>query len=270
MRNEIVAAIMTGGPHRFDPAKKVGGGFMADLTTAGIMSYAAPWRESIIRMPHLHGTIIYDELTKEACEALRAKNIDVFAMPVIGNYHGYDRRFIAFDQYMGEADFDRAFFTDINDMGILCDPFTWWDGMQLGKETILISEAESMLDNNVWADDWLKRLPQRYHHLTKRGTGRKFPNCANVGGYRPRLAKFFREWAAEIQSVYNELGPDKEFICDIFAMILLLMDCPEWRSSYATFPLWLGADAVTLRGHPSPFCHDRDDSLRKLGFESSL
>lgn len=172
---------------------------LAGATADMLLDYMRPWATTAGNLP-CRKVVLHDGLP----EGLIAKfpNVEfVRSEPIAEN--AWLARFRLLAEWLPGQNFDRLFFTDVNDMGIFGDPFVW---AQEFPDVLWAGEEWTPFGQNPWFTDAYVRMTPAWREFYEGQLADKLPLSAGlIGGYKQtvlasvrRLLEIFHEQAPQI------------------------------------------------------------------------
>jgi hypothetical protein len=121
------------------------------------INYIKPWYESILKL-NINGIIIHDGIDETFIKQYQTEKIQ-FRKYTAGKYAIFDERWILYYMFISQTNIKRAFCTDISDVNITANPFTFFnkeDVLYIGRDNAnkirhsgwMLSEIDSYLKNS--------------------------------------------------------------------------------------------------------------------------
>jgi len=254
-----------------------GGNPLRHVPADRLYDYVRPWYESLHAHPGLNGLVLYDSLPPEFIERWRSPQVSFepfhVGEPYASATSGVIQRMLALRQFLSRReDVARIWFTDINDVALVLDPFRWMDRLPFGNSWLLAGEEWTTFAKNQWWNGSAKFFGGEYHSLfSGRLADMYLINAGVWGGHRDVVLSFLDQFVHEIDLLLAaglDLRTLPGSVADMFVMKLVV-----YRSFFdrlVTFKLEahvgkLGFEpGVFFRGAGNPAMHDRTSAMKVL------
>lgn len=166
MNDLIISALLTQCYDAGDSAQKIGraGQPLASLSADQLCEYIHPWY-STLQGP---AVVLYDDLPADFIT--RCPKADFVRCEHDGSEQAWVARYRMLQRFLEDrTDIDRIFFTDINDVAFVSDPFAWLDGFNI-QPMLAFGEDRSTFSNSwvvgqrahlpPYIRDWYFRSPE--------------------------------------------------------------------------------------------------------------
>ncbi len=247
----IVSALLTRCFDAGDSAAKIGraGQSLASLNVDQLCDYISPWY-STLKGP---AVVLYDELPQEFID--RRPRAQFVKYEHDGSEQAWVARYRLLEKFLTErTDIDRIFFTDINDVAFLSEPFAWLDGFKI-QPMLTFGEDHSSFENS-WVVFHRQHLPPYIREWYSRAPDGLLLNAGLWAGPRDQALKLVKA-LNEFFDKYEERSKPQI----AWDMVLLSYAAYHNFDCFATFKMapvelphqWAG---LTLRHKPAnPIAH---------------
>jgi hypothetical protein len=143
---------------------------LASASLEQLDEYIRPWYESLQRHSDLFGVVLYDRLPAEFVASRTSPQVTFLKFPVGERYRlGTSilvQRYAMFARLLVQyPDLDRIWFTDINDVYFVLNPFRWLDSLPCDESHLFIGEEWTRFRENEWFAKKVRYLGGRYREL---------------------------------------------------------------------------------------------------------
>lgn len=274
--NVIIAAFLLKARDVSGSSSKVGLEPRGDnvLQTASIdklADYMYPWAESMRQLPtpcyndaqgipfpigsRPQGVVLHDGLPAE----LRANYpyLDFYQYEAQGRESAWTQRFRMLKQFLdGQPEVERMFFTDINDMGIFCDPFHWWDQYNVDPTMLVVGQEWLKFGENKWFTSRYPQFPPFLREYFEDDLQHCLACAAGLWGARRDVAlSILNEMLALLDQYKDHFAKYPETSWDMMTFNYVVYR----RGPFAAFRMDRTATqgGIYIQNQPNPFTHDR-------------
>jgi hypothetical protein len=280
----VVTAMFTHAPDPNLSASKVG--LVCDpartnnLTVASadqLYDYMKPWYETLHAHPGLHGLVLYDQLPPGFIERWRSPQVEFQTFEIGPRYREstsavIQRVSLLLNCLDSRPDIARLWFTDINDVGFVSNPFHWMDQFSLGEDWLFAGEEWTTFRKNDWWAHQARYLGGEYVELfTGRFADMYLINMGMWGGRRAAMQEFAREFLREIDRLLDagfDLRKNPGACADMPVMNLLMYT--RFFSRVVTFKMEAHVGQIRfepgafIRSAGNPVMHDRPLAVKVI------
>lgn len=153
------------------------------------------WYNSGIKLCQTNSNIklvvFYDELTEEFISKYNSEYIVFIQVPECGEYSPHDYRWLIYENFTENNEFDKVFFTDISDVLIKSNPF-----INLDPEILYMGDEEGKLWDNEWTENrhsYYQVTLNDYNDIYFLNKKQQFLNAGILGGYRDIVLQFLNK-----------------------------------------------------------------------------
>ncbi len=241
---------------------------LADCTVDQLIDYMRPWGDTVSRIAGCQKIVLHDGLPQGVVDhypLISFVKLDRLAQDI-----AWMQRFRDFGHYLRSCpEIDRVFFADINDCGVMSDPFAWHNSLKVPEAWLVMGEEARQFKVNPWFTEKYEHLPAEYRDLFEREIASSLPVTAGVwGGWRQpvldtiqAVVEAFDQYAAHYRH-HNRISWD-----------MFMLNAVVFRGGpYVGFKTTSIAPqnevcGATIRNipAPNPFMHDRREVIDHLG-----
>lgn len=208
----VIAPLFTRGTDPTGSSAKVGvpadcspgANALASASLDRLYDYMRPWYESLHAHPDLHGLILYDHLPSRFIERWQSPQVAFESYEVEDRYDKltsvYIQRMALLQKCLASrADIRRVWFTDINDVGFVQNPFWWMDQFSFGESWLFAGEEWTTFRKSEWWTEKAQYLGGEYHDLfADRFADMYLVNAGVWGGHSSAVQEFLHDFMQEV------------------------------------------------------------------------
>lgn len=283
MPNALITAFLCQAPDPVATAAKIGlhtrpgeVNALASASLEQLADYMRPWVETVLEIPHVRRIVLHDGLPEDLIKLY--PTIEFVKVERTTNEIAWVVRFRMLYWFLtgtaetGQPEIDRLFFTDINDIGVLRDPFTWLHEAAVLADLPVLGEEWNTFGGNPWFTGKYEQFPPAMREFFETRLPLAVPVSAGLwGGGRGVVLEILDSMLKLLDEHAEQFAKYPHTAWDMMTLNYVVFT----RGRFAAFKMEAidvahPAAGVAIRNvGQNPFTHDRDKVLAHLGPASS-